>query len=50
MKKLLLQDSALDYRINLYFPKHKSATEVNEKGHTDRDEKKKINKKKEKKG
>ena len=47
MKKLLLQHSALDYRINFYFPKHKSAREVDEKGHTDRDEK---NKKKDKNG
>ena len=40
-KKILPQYSVLDYQIDLYFLEHKSAIEVDEKGHTDRDEKKK---------
>ena len=39
-EKILLQHSVLNYQIDLYFSKHKLAIEVNEKGHTDRDEKK----------
>ena len=46
-EKLLLQHSVLGYKIDLYFPKHKLAIEVQEKRHTDRDEKKKQKKKKE---
>ena len=37
-EKLLLQHSVLGYKIDLHFPKHKLATEVYEKGHTDREE------------
>ena len=37
----LPQHSVLSYQIDLYFPKHKLAIEVDEKGHIDRDEKKK---------
>ena len=33
--------SPIDSRIRLYFPTHKLAIEVDEKGHTDRDKKKK---------
>ena len=40
IEKMLLQHSVLDDRIDFYFPKHKLAIEVDEKGHTDRDEKK----------
>ena len=36
-EKLLLQHSVLGYKIDLHFPKHKLATEVYEKGHTDRE-------------
>ena len=39
-EKILLQHSVLDYKIDLYFPKHILVIEVDEKGHTDRDEKK----------
>ena len=39
-EKILLQHSALGYRIDLYFPKHKLAIEVDKKGHTDRDKRK----------
>ena len=39
-EKILLQHSVLDYKIDLYFPKHKLAIPVDEKRHTDRDEKK----------
>ena len=39
-KKILPQYSVLDYQIDLYFLEHKSAIEVDEKGHTDKDEKK----------
>ena len=41
-EKIVLQHSVLDYKIDLYFPKHKLAIEEHEKGHTDRDEKEKI--------
>ena len=41
-KKILLQHSVLNYEIDLYFSEHKLAIVVDEKGHTDRDEKKKI--------
>ena len=37
IEKMLLQHSVLDDRIDFYFPKHKLAIEVDEKGHTDRD-------------
>ena len=40
-EKILLQHHVLNYQIDLYFPEHKLAVEVDEKGHTDRDEKKK---------
>ena len=46
-EKILLQHSVLDYKIDLYFPKHKLAVEVDEKGHTDGDEKKENERKKE---
>ena len=39
-EKILLQHHVLNYQIDLYFPEHKLAVEVDEKGHTDRDEKK----------
>ena len=39
-EKILVQHSVLNYQIDLYFSKHKLAKEENEKGHTDRDEKK----------
>ena len=39
-EKILLQHSVLDYKIDLHFPKHKLAIEVDEKRQTDRDEKK----------
>ena len=45
-EKILLQHSVLDCKIDWYFPKHKLAIGVDEKGHTDRDEKKKIKEKK----
>ena len=41
-KKILLQHSVLNYQIDLYFSEHKLAIVVDEKGQTDRDEKKKI--------
>ena len=37
-EKLLLHHPILRYQINLYFSKYKSALEVDEKGHIDRDE------------
>ena len=40
-EKILLQNSVLNYQIVLYFSKHNLAIKVHEKGHTDRDEKKK---------
>ena len=40
-EKILQQYSVLSYQIDLYFPNHKLAIEVDEKGHTDRDERKK---------
>ena len=39
-EKILLQHSVLNYQIDLHFSEHKLAIEVDEKGHTDRDEKK----------
>ena len=36
MKKILLQHSILSYKIDLYFPEHKLAIEVDEKGHKER--------------
>ena len=36
---LLPQYSVLSYQINLFFPKHKLAIEIDEKGHIDIDEK-----------
>ena len=38
----MLQHSVLGYRTDLYFPKHKLAIEVDEKGQTDRDKRKEI--------
>ena len=38
-EKILLQYFVLDYQIDLYFLERKLAIEVDEKGHTDRDEK-----------
>ena len=40
-EKILLQHSVLNYQIDLYFSEHKLAIEVDKKGHTDRNEKKK---------
>ena len=37
MKKILLQHSVLRYRIDLYFPRHKLAIQIDEKGHKDID-------------
>ena len=37
-KEILLQYSALRYRIDLYFPKHKLAKKADEKGHKDKNE------------
>ena len=48
-EKILLQHSVLNYQIDLYFSEHKLAIEVDEKGHTDRDEKNMKEKKKYKK-
>ena len=47
-EKILLQHSVLNYQIDLYFPKPKLAIEVDEKGHTGRDENKKKNDREEK--
>ena len=49
-EKILLQHSALGYRIDLYFPKHKLAIEVDKKGHTDRDKRKENEREKKNKG
>ena len=38
--KILLHHFVLNYQINSYFPEHKLAIDVDEKGYTDRDEKK----------
>ena len=43
-EKILLPHSVLYYQIDLYFSEHKLAIEVDEKGHTGRDEKKKKRK------
>ena len=40
-EKISLQYSVLNYQIDLYFSEHKLAIEVDKKGHTDRNEKKK---------
>ena len=48
-EKILLQHPVLNYQIDLYFPGHKLAIEVDEKVHTDRDEKKKKELKRRKK-
>ena len=45
-KKMLLQHSVLNYQIDLYFSEHNLAIEVDEKGHTERDEKKTMKEKK----
>ena len=47
-EKILLQHPVLNYQIDLNFPEHKLAIEIDEKGHTDRDEKKKKMKEKKK--
>ena len=47
-EKVLLEYSILDYQIGLYFLEHKLAIEVDEKEHTDRDQKKKKMKEKKK--
>ena len=39
-------NTLLGYQVDLYFPKHNLAIEVDEKGHIDRDEKKKMKEKK----
>ena len=33
----MLQHSVLGYRIDMFFPEHKLAIEIDKKGHTDRD-------------
>ena len=38
----MLQHSVLGYKIDLYFPEHKLPIEVDEKGYTDRDKRKEI--------
>ena len=45
-QKILLQHSVLDYKIDLYFPEHKLAIKVDEKGQTDRYKTKEIIEKK----
>ena len=45
-KKVLPQHSVLNYQMDLNFPKHKSAIEVDEKGRSDRDGKKENEQKK----
>ena len=37
-EKILLQHSVLNYQTDLFFSEHKLAIEVDERGHTDRDE------------
>ena len=37
-EKILPQYTVLNYQIDLFFLEHKLAVEVDEKGHTDRDE------------
>ena len=44
--KILLQHSVLSKKIDLYFLEHKLAIEVDEKGHTDRDVHKEIERQK----
>ena len=39
-------NTLLGYQVDLYFPKHNLAIEVDEKGHIDRDEKKEMKEKK----
>ena len=46
-ESVLPQHSVISYQIDLYFPNHKLAIDVDEKGHTDRD-KRKENKNEEK--
>ena len=41
-EKVLLQHSVLGYKIDLYFSEYKLAIEVDEKGHTDRDKRKEM--------
>ena len=41
-EEMILQHSVLDYRNNLYFVEYKLATEVDEKGHMDRNEDKRT--------
>ena len=41
-EKILLKHSVLGYKIDLYFPEHKLAIEVDERGHTDNDKRKEI--------
>ena len=38
-EKILIQHSVLKYRIDLYFPDHKLAIGVDERGHKDREDK-----------
>ena len=38
-EKILVQHSVLKYRIDLYFPDHKLAIKVDERGHKDREDK-----------
>ena len=45
-KNILLQHSGFNCRIDFYFPKYKLAIEIDEKGHKDRDEQKKIERQK----
>ena len=45
-EKASLQHSVLGYKIDLYFPEHKLAVEVDEKAHTDRNINYEIDRKK----
>ena len=47
MKQISLQHNVLGYFFYLYFPKHKLAIEIDEKGHTENKEQKRENKIKE---
>ena len=49
MKKYYYTNSVLNYQMDLHFFKHKLAIEVDEKGHTDRNEKKRKQKRRRRK-
>ena len=44
-KKMLLQNSVLNYRIDLYIPEHRLAVEIDENVHKDKNEYKELKKK-----